>query len=74
MMTIADIYDALTAGDRPYKRGVSRDEALDILADERRAGHVDGTLLDLFVDAKLWELVTPATVSPRPADKRRPRR
>src|SRR5439155_18141410 len=47
MMTIADIYDALTAGDRPYKRGVSRDEALDILGDERRAGHVDGALLDL---------------------------
>ena len=71
--TIADIYDALTAGDRPYKRAVSRDEALDILSDERRAGHVDATLLDLFVDAKLWELV-PAAVSPRPAGKRRPRR
>jgi len=74
MMTIADIYDALTAGDRPYKRGVSRDEALDILGDERRAGHVDGALLDLFVDAKLWELMPPWTVSPRPAEKRHPRR
>jgi len=74
MMTIADIYDALTAGDRPYKRGVSRDEALDILGDERRAGHVDGALLDLFVDAKLWELMPAWTVSPRPAEKRHPRR
>ena len=42
MMTIADIYDALTASDRPYKKGVPRDQALDILSHERRAGHLDG--------------------------------
>src|SRR5207247_11118327 len=74
MMTIADIYDALTAGDRPYKKGISRDEALDILSHERRAGHVDGALLDLFVEAKIYEQATSPTVTPPRADRRRPMR
>ena len=34
MMTISDIYDALTAKDRPYKKAVPHDKALDILKDE----------------------------------------
>jgi HD-GYP domain-containing protein (c-di-GMP phosphodiesterase class II) len=55
MMTIADIYDALTAFDRPYKPAVSREQALDILEEERRLGHIDGALLDLFVAASVWE-------------------
>ncbi len=74
MMTIADIYDALTAGDRPYKKGISRDEALDILSHERRAGRVDGALLDLFIEAKIYEQVTSPTVTPPGTDTRaRPR-
>jgi HD-GYP domain-containing protein (c-di-GMP phosphodiesterase class II) len=74
MMTIADIYDALTAGDRPYKKGISRDEALDILSHERRAGRVDGALLDLFIEAKIYEQATSPTVTPPGTDKRRPMR
>lgn len=57
MMTIADIYDALTAGDRPYKRGVSAEEALDILGEERRLGRIDSALFDLFVEAKVYTRV-----------------
>ncbi|MBI5498211.1 MAG: GAF domain-containing protein [Deltaproteobacteria bacterium] len=49
MMTIADIYDALTASDRPYKRAVPHQKALDILKDEEKRGQVDGSLLDLFI-------------------------
>ena len=56
MMAIADIYDALTARDRPYKKAVPTDDALDILQEERRAGAIDGDLLDLFIDAKVYEL------------------
>jgi len=74
MMTIADIYDALTAGDRPYKKGISRDEALDILSHERRAGRVDGALLDLFIEAKIYEQATSPTVTPPRTDRRRPMR
>jgi HD-GYP domain-containing protein (c-di-GMP phosphodiesterase class II) len=75
MMTIADIYDALTAGDRPYKKALPRDEALDILSHERRAGHLDGALLDLFIEAKIYEqAASTATVTPPRRDRRRPTR
>ena len=55
MMTISDIFDALTASDRPYKAAVPVDRALDILGFERKAGAVDGDLLDLFIAVKPWE-------------------
>ena len=51
MMTISDIYDALTASDRPYKRAVSRDKAYDILLDEAKRGEVDKDLLKVFMEA-----------------------
>lgn len=49
IITIADIYDALTAGDRPYKRAMSHERALDILRMEARQGHVDADLLEVFI-------------------------
>src|SRR5207237_9731647 len=49
MMTISDIFDALTAQDRPYKRAVAPTTALDILHDEARQGKLDSDLLDVFV-------------------------
>ena len=55
MMTISDIFDALTASDRPYKAAVPVDRALDILGFERKAGAVDGDLLELFTAVKPWE-------------------
>jgi response regulator RpfG family c-di-GMP phosphodiesterase len=58
MMAIADIYDALTANDRPYKKAVRPDEALAILDAERRAGALDSALLDLFISARVFDRVT----------------
>jgi HD-GYP domain-containing protein (c-di-GMP phosphodiesterase class II) len=55
MMTIADIFDALTASDRPYKSAISVERALDILAHEQRVGAIDAALLDLFTALKPWE-------------------
>ncbi|HEU4368535.1 MAG TPA: HD domain-containing phosphohydrolase [Methylomirabilota bacterium] len=55
MMTIADIYDALTAADRPYKKALRVEDALDTLRAEHRAGALDGALLDLFIDARVFE-------------------
>jgi HD-GYP domain-containing protein (c-di-GMP phosphodiesterase class II) len=55
MMTIADIYDALTATDRPYKKAMRVEEALATLRDEQRAGALDGALLDLFIEARVFE-------------------
>jgi HD-GYP domain-containing protein (c-di-GMP phosphodiesterase class II) len=55
MMTISDIYDALVAWDRPYKKAVETKVAIDILWDEARSGKLDERLLDLFVEAKIYE-------------------
>lgn len=59
MMTIADIYDALTATDRPYKRAVPAERAIDILRDEAKGGLVDAYLLETFTAAQVWKRVTP---------------
>lgn len=56
MMTIADIYDALTAADRPYKRAQSTESALKILGFERDDGHIDADLLSLFVEREVWRV------------------
>ena len=51
MMTISDIYDALTASDRPYKKAVPKQKAYDILNDEAKRGEVDADLLKVFIEA-----------------------
>jgi HD-GYP domain-containing protein (c-di-GMP phosphodiesterase class II) len=55
MMAVADIYDALTASDRPYKKAVPHDRALGILDFSVKDGHLDGELVRIFKDAKVWE-------------------
>jgi HD-GYP domain-containing protein (c-di-GMP phosphodiesterase class II) len=57
MMSVSDIFDALTASDRPYKRAVPVDRALDILGYEVKDGHLDGELVRIFVEARPWEQV-----------------
>lgn len=54
MMTISDIYDALTAPDRPYKKSLSPEKAIDILKHEAREKHVDARLLEIFVEAGIF--------------------
>jgi HD-GYP domain-containing protein (c-di-GMP phosphodiesterase class II) len=57
MMTISDVYDALTAADRPYKKGMLPDRALDILQKEFvDRGKIDGLFLDVFINERLFEL------------------
>ncbi len=60
MMTISDIFDALTASDRPYKRAVPLEKALDILGFEVKNEHIDGELVRIFREAKVWEPVLKA--------------
>jgi HD-GYP domain-containing protein (c-di-GMP phosphodiesterase class II) len=55
MMSIADIFDALTASDRPYKRAIPIEKALDILNFSVKDGHVDADLVKIFSAGKLWE-------------------
>ncbi len=56
IMTISDIYDALTAGDRPYKPRLSIDRALAILHQEVATGKIDGELLALFEQREVYIL------------------
>ncbi|HWO89154.1 MAG TPA: HD domain-containing phosphohydrolase, partial [Gemmatimonadales bacterium] len=55
MMTISDIFDALTAADRPYKRAVPLQRALDIMSAEVKEGMLDPELFRLFVEGKVFE-------------------
>ena len=55
MMTVSDIYDALTANDRPYKRAVPTERALDILKMEMNDGLLDSSLVKIFIDARVFE-------------------
>lgn len=57
MMTVSDIYDALTARDRPYKKAVPIEKAIDILTMERNQGLLDPHVVDLFVEARVWEQI-----------------
>ena len=57
MMSIADIFDALTASDRPYKKAMPAERALYILQEESKANHVDADLLELFVDSEIYKIV-----------------
>ena len=56
MMTISDIYDALTASDRPYKKAVPVEKALTILGYEVKAGKLEKKLLDIFIEADVYKL------------------
>ncbi|HVU01027.1 MAG TPA: HD domain-containing phosphohydrolase [Polyangiaceae bacterium] len=57
MMSVSDIFDALTASDRPYKRAVPVEKALDILGFEVKDGHLDGELVRIFREARPWEQI-----------------
>ncbi|HTV58361.1 MAG TPA: HD domain-containing phosphohydrolase [Verrucomicrobiae bacterium] len=55
MMTICDIYDALTAADRPYKKAVAPGRALEILAECARDAEVEEALFRIFQAARVYE-------------------
>jgi HD-GYP domain-containing protein (c-di-GMP phosphodiesterase class II) len=55
-MAISDIFDALTAWDRPYKKAVPTYKALQILMWEASESHLDPLLLDIFVQKGVYKL------------------
>ena len=55
MMTISDIFDALAASDRPYKKAVSVERALEILEFSVKDGELDSNLFELFRTAKVYQ-------------------
>lgn len=67
MMSVSDIFDALTASDRPYKRAVPVEKALEILELEVKDQHLDGDLVRIFIEAKVWQPVIGADAGQRRA-------
>ena len=56
IICLCDIYDALTATDRPYKKALPAERALEILGYEVKDGNLEAELLRIFVDSKTWQL------------------
>ena len=54
IVSIADIFEALTAPDRPYKAAKTLSESLAILGRMRDGGHIDPDLFDAFVRRKVY--------------------
>ncbi len=57
IMAVADIYDALTAADRPYKKAVPLERALSILEMEANDNHIDGELVRLFKENEVYQVL-----------------
>jgi response regulator RpfG family c-di-GMP phosphodiesterase len=57
MMTICDIYDALCASDRPYRVAASHERAMDILSHMRDGGEIDGKLLEVFLERRVFQVL-----------------
>jgi len=55
VMGIADIFEALTAKDRPYKKGKTLTESLQILGKFKEGGHIDPDLFDVFIRQKVYQ-------------------
>lgn len=54
VMGIADVFEALTAQDRPYKKPMTLSQALKILGQMKEAHHIDSDLFDIFVHEKVY--------------------
>ena len=77
MMGIADIFEALTAADRPYKSGMTLSQALAIMGRMRDNGHIDPDLFDVFVRSRVplryaEQFLEPSQIDEVPADLRAP--
>jgi HD-GYP domain-containing protein (c-di-GMP phosphodiesterase class II) len=57
IMTISDIFDALTASDRPYKPAMPSERALSILTSEANQGMLDRELVDIVIEGELYKNV-----------------
>ncbi|EPL04311.1 HD domain-containing phosphohydrolase [Pseudomonas sp. CF161] len=68
MMAIADIFEALTAADRPYKKGKTLSEALGIMAMMCRDAHIDPELFGLFIEAQVYRHYAERFLEPQQID------
>lgn len=57
ILALVDVYDALTAADRPYKKALSVEESLRILGFMVKDGKLDANLFELFKERRIWEKI-----------------
>ena len=69
MMAIADIFEALTAVDRPYKKGKTLSEALNIMAGMCKGAHIDPQLFALFIRAGIYRRYAERFMQPEQIDQ-----
>ena len=69
VMGIADIFEALTARDRPYKTGMKLSQAMQIMANFRKNGHIDPDLFDVFVKNNIFGRYAERFLHPEQIDK-----
>jgi len=68
ILAIADVFEALTAGDRPYKKPKSLSEALKIMSFMRNDGHIDGDLFELFLKEGIYQQYADIYLRPEQID------
>jgi HD-GYP domain-containing protein (c-di-GMP phosphodiesterase class II) len=54
-MCVADVWDALTAQDRPYKPPIPADRSCEILRSGAKYGEFEKDVVELFINHRLWE-------------------
>ncbi|MCS7013500.1 MAG: GAF domain-containing protein [Chloroherpetonaceae bacterium] len=69
IMAIADVFEALTAVDRPYKRGKKLSEAMEIMGKMKAENHLDPDLFDLFVKSGVYRKYAEMYMSPELIDE-----
>ncbi len=68
VMGIADIFEALTAADRPYKKAMKLSQALTILGHMKEDQHVDPDLFDVFVRERVYQAYADMFLDPEQID------
>lgn len=68
IITLADIFEALTAKDRPYRKGKSLSEALKIMGFMVKEKHIDPDLYDLFIKEKIYSDYAQRELTPQQID------
>ena len=69
IMAIADIFEALTARDRPYKKGKTLSQAMRILGFMKNDAHIDAELFDVFVKEKIYLKYAEGFLDPEQIDE-----
>jgi HD-GYP domain-containing protein (c-di-GMP phosphodiesterase class II) len=72
IMGIADIFEALTARDRPYKSGMKLSQAMCILENLKNDGHIDPDLFEVFVQQKVYQRYGEQFLNPEQLDEVQP--